>query len=117
MRTATVLRIEGLVVGVAATIAFFAFGGTPLFFLALVLLPDVSMAGYLLGPGVGSRIYNVAHTYALPTALLVAGYWSGQSLLSEAGLVWIAHIGADRAFGLGLKYADADFSDTHLQRT
>ena len=30
-------------------------------------------------------------------------------------LIWLAHIGADRLFGYGLKYPTA-FNDTHLSR-
>jgi hypothetical protein len=30
-------------------------------------------------------------------------------------LIWIAHIGVDRALGYGLKYPSS-FKDTHLQR-
>jgi hypothetical protein len=35
--------------------------------------------------------------------------------LGSVALIWIAHIGIDRAMGYGLKYATA-FSDTHLGR-
>jgi hypothetical protein len=31
------------------------------------------------------------------------------------GLIWLAHIGIDRALGYGLRYPDA-FRETHLQR-
>jgi hypothetical protein len=34
----------------------------------------------------------------------------------QVALIWFAHIGIDRAVGLGFKYADADFQDTHLSR-
>ena len=110
------LRIEGLAVGLAATGAFFLAGGRPLLFVALILLPDLSMAGYLLDSTWGSRTYNAVHTYALPAALLLWGFWSGTSLATVVALVWIAHIGGDRALGYGLKSADADFGTTHLQR-
>jgi hypothetical protein len=33
----------------------------------------------------------------------------------QIGLIWLAHIGIDRAPGYGLKYPSA-FTDTHLQR-
>jgi hypothetical protein len=40
-----------------------------------------------------------------------------RSLLRLEGLalIWLAHIGVDRALGYGLKYPDG-FKDTHLQR-
>jgi hypothetical protein len=33
----------------------------------------------------------------------------------ELALVWLVHVGADRALGYGLKYPTR-FEDTHLQR-
>ena len=59
--------------------------------------------------------YNTVHTYALPVALAAAGVLAGADGLVAVSLIWIAHIGADRALGYGLKYP-TDFKDTHLQR-
>jgi hypothetical protein len=39
----------------------------------------------------------------------------GSDLLLSLGLIWFAHIGADRMLGLGLKYP-IDFKQTHIQR-
>jgi Domain of unknown function (DUF4260) len=39
------------------------------------------------------------------------GWWQGKPLV--LGLVWLAHIGADRLLGYGLKYDD-NFQHTHL---
>jgi hypothetical protein len=33
----------------------------------------------------------------------------------QLGLIWLAHIGIDRALGYGLRYPDA-FNENHLQR-
>jgi hypothetical protein len=33
----------------------------------------------------------------------------------QLGLIWLAHVGADRLLGYGLKYPTG-FRDTHLQR-
>lgn len=116
MRPAILLRLEGLAIGLAAAGAYAAIGGDPLLFVVLVLLPDVSIAGYLAGSRVGSLAYNVAHVLALPLAVLGWGLWAGVSLGVAVGLAWLTHVGADRALGLGLKYGDAAFRDTHLQR-
>lgn len=41
---------------------------------------------------------------------------AGESELAvQLALIWLAHIGADRALGYGLKYP-MRFGDTHLQR-
>lgn len=110
-----VLRIEGLAVLVAALAAYVALDGSALLLVALALAPDLSMLGYLRGPVVGSTVYNVVHTYALPLALGGAGLWFDHTLATQVAAIWIGHIGADRAFGYGLKYRTG-FSDTHLGR-
>ena len=71
------------------------------------------MIGYLAGRRVGAICYNSAHTTLLPWALLLAGYFSGNSLALAIALIWFAHIGVDRALGYGLKYVTG-FKDTHL---
>ena len=71
------------------------------------------MIGYLAGRRVGAICYNCAHTTLLPWALLLSGYFSGNSLGLAVALIWIAHIGVDRALGYGLKYVTG-FKDTHL---
>ena len=40
-----------------------------------------------------------------PLPLALAGYWLASPIASALGLIWIAHIGMDRMFGYGLKYA------------
>ena len=49
----------------AAGLAGFLFLGLPWWaFLLLLIVPDVSMVGYLRGPRVGAIVYNVAHDLA-----------------------------------------------------
>jgi hypothetical protein len=110
------LRLEALA-AFAAAVAVYGQGGFSwtafaLFFLA----PDLAMLGYFAGPRVGAVIYNLAHSLALALALAGAGYFAGVPLAAAAGLIWIAHIGFDRALGYGLKYPTG-FDDTHLGRT
>jgi hypothetical protein len=45
----------------------------------------------------------------------VAAYYGGHPALFPIGVIWIAHIGFDRALGYGLKYPDS-FKATHLGR-
>ena len=128
------LGVEGGVAFVAATVLYF-YGDHPwLLFLVLVLAPDLAMVGYLAGASAGAVAYDAVHTYALPVALAAAGViWDADTLVA-VGLIWIAHIGADRAIGYGLKYpmerahrrrprigygcqtVTRGFKDTHLQR-
>ena len=116
-RPRSLLRAEGLVVTAGATAAYFSLGNSLLLFVALILVPDLSMAGYLVDSRWGARTYNAVHTYVGPALLGVGGWYAGLDLAVAVALVWTAHVGFDRLFGLGLKYADAAFADTHLQRT
>lgn len=110
------LRIEGLAVFVAATATYFLGLEGPLWLFALLALaPDLSMLVYLGGPRLGSRGYNIAHTYAAPLALAGLGLWLASPLAVLGAVVWAGHVGADRALGYGLKYPGA-FGDTHLGR-
>ncbi len=94
--------------------AYYQSGFNWLLFGVLFFAPDLSMAGYLLGPRRGAVIYNTAHNYVLPVAVGALGYTRNETLLALA-LIWATHISADRATGYGLKLA-SDFRDTHLGR-
>jgi hypothetical protein len=48
-------------------------------------------------------------------ALMTVGFVSADSLVLSIAMIWLAHIGLDRALGYGLKY-EAGFSFTHLGR-
>lgn len=109
------LHVEGLAVLIATIVLYAWTGGDWLAFALLLLVPDVSMLGYVAGPGVGSVVYNAVHTYVGPVALgllaLAGGWMTGVAL----ALIWLAHIGMDRTVGYGLKYATG-FKDTHISR-
>ncbi len=111
----TLLRMEGLAVFAAAVTAFHVLGGNWWLFAALILAPDLSMLGLLAGYRTGARVYNVVHTYTLPLALGAIGWLAGTAWLVSVALIWIAHIGIDRALGYGLKYPELDHA-THLGR-
>lgn len=109
------LRVEGVVVLAAALAAYAQFGlGWGVFALWL-LVPDLSLLGYLAGPRAGAALYNAAHSYAGPVALLALGVLAAMPWAVAGGLIWCAHIGLDRALGYGLKYASG-FGHTHLGR-
>ena len=116
MQPRYLLRLEGLVVFAAATTIYFVDGGSWLLFLVLFLAPDVSMVGYVVDARIGAMAYDVVHTALLPAVLLAGTWYVGWPLGVGLALIWLAHLGADRAVGYGLKYPDADFSETHLQR-
>jgi hypothetical protein len=109
------LHAEGLAVAIAA-IALYVYADYPWWLLvALALAPDLSMVGYLAGSTVGAAAYDAAHTYSLPVALAAVGLIVDAETAVQLGLIWLTHIGVDRAVGYGLKYPTG-FKDTHLQR-
>ena len=116
MQPRRLLRVEGLALFSLATGAYYLADGSWVLFLVLFLAPDLSAVGYLASPRVGSATYNAAHVAALPAALLAGSWYVGWSLGIGLALVWLAHVGIDRAVGYGLKYAEAPFAETHLQR-
>ena len=110
-----VLRLEGLLVMLAAMLAYDKFGAGWGTFAWFFLAPDLSFLGYLAGARVGAISYNVAHSYIGAVACLIASQLLAVPLLLTAGIIWCAHIGFDRALGYGLKYT-MGFKFTHLGR-
>ena len=84
-----------------------------LLFAVLFLTPDLSFFGYLAGPRVGAWAYNLAHGLIGPLLLAATGGLTGDGLSIALALIWLAHIGFDRALGYGLKSPDG-FGVTHL---
>ena len=109
------LRLEGFVLLAVSTALFFHIGGNVWRFLLLLLVPDLTMAGYALNVRVGAVVYNAGHTLAMPVALGGVAVLLGQSAIVPFMLIWTAHIGMDRMLGYGLKYPTY-FADTHLHR-
>jgi len=109
------LRLEGLALFASMVLIYALWGGSWWIFVLLLLLPDISLAAYLAGPGTGAIIYNAAHSTLLPAALAALGLALGQPLMVSLATIWLAHIGMDRAVGYGLKY-EAGFGFTHLGR-
>ena len=110
---AILLRLEGLVAAVASAVLYARTGASWWLFVALWLVPDLSMLAYLKRPCLGARYYNVAHTYLLPGVLGLLGWLLHANALLPVALIWVNHIAVDRLLGYGLKYSSG-FRDTHL---
>jgi hypothetical protein len=110
----TLLRLEGLMLFVAMTLLFWLSGGSWWLYAILLLAPDLSFAAYLAGPRLGAIVYNAAHSIIAPIMLMAGGFALGSWVLLAA-MIWLAHIGIDRALGFGLKYGTG-FGFTHLGR-
>jgi len=107
------LRLEGLAVLAGAVAGYALLHGSWLWFAVFFLTPDLSMLGYFAGPRIGAAAYNTGHSYIGPALIIAAWLVTRTPLLEFVALIWIAHIGFDRALGYGLKYAKG-FGWTHL---
>ena len=63
----------------------------------------------------GSRLYNLADTEIVPAALTASSFAMHRTTALAFALIWVGHIGFDRALGYGLKYRTY-FIDTRLQQ-
>jgi hypothetical protein len=82
-------------------------------FLALILLPDISMIGYLINNKTGAVCYNIVHHKGVALITYIAGYYLHNEILQLAGVILFAHSSMDRTMGYGLKYFEG-FKFTHL---
>jgi len=118
MTTVAWQRAEGALVAVGTALWLWAVvPHWPLWFWPVALLaPDLAMVAYVLGSRRGAWVYNAAHLYAGGAILAGLGHALNASVIvAQLGLVWLAHVGVDRALGYGLKEVTS-FRDTHLGR-
>jgi hypothetical protein len=109
------LRLEGLTLFTGMVMLYASWGGSWLVFALLFFVPDLSFLAYLADARFGALVYNAAHSYMAPVALLTLGFGLASPLTLSIALIWLAHIGIDRALGYGLKYSTG-FGFTHLGR-
>jgi hypothetical protein len=107
-------RLEGAAAVALGVAAYAWLGQSWLVFALLILVPDLSMLGFLRSPKLGALTYNLVHTYAAPALLVLAGPLIGPLAYGLAA-IWAVHIGFDRMLGFGLKLGTG-FGDTHLGR-
>lgn len=111
----SLLRLEGLCVFIISCLCYRHLGFLWSRFFILFLFPDLSFFGYIAGSRIGAITYNTLHSYVSPTIFAVGAYALGIEIPMAFLLIWLSHIGLDRALGYGLKYSDA-FTSTHLGR-
>lgn len=109
------LRLEGLALFAGMTLLYGIWDGSWWVYALLFFVPDISFAAYLAGSKTGAAVYNAAHSYLAPMAMMTAGFATSSPLWLSIAMIWLAHIGFDRALGYGLKYASG-FGFTHLGR-
>ncbi len=109
------LRAEGVTALVGGFVAWNWLGAPWPLFAVLLLVPDVSMIGYLKGTHAGAITYNIVHNWATGGLAVGIGAVAASPVLVLSGIILIAHVGMDRVLGYGLKYPTS-FQDTHLGR-
>ena len=110
------LRSEGVALLAMAVVLYGRYGRSWWLFLALLAVPDLGLLGLRWSRHVGAVTYDLTHTYVPPAVLGLVGVLTGSGLAVALALVWFAHIGMDRALGLGLQYPDGS-GCTHLRAT
>lgn len=108
-----IIKLEELGMFLLSLLMFAETGFGWWWFPALLLLPDVSMIGYLFNNRVGAFCYNFFHHKGIAVVMYGAGFLAGQSYLELAGAILFGHSSMDRFFGYGLKFVDS-FKQTHL---
>ncbi|GAB2581909.1 DUF4260 domain-containing protein [Spirosoma areae] len=109
----TLLKSEELIQFLGAIYLFSRLNFAWWWFPALLLLPDISMIGYLINPAIGAVLYNLVHHKGLGIVLGLLGLMTGNQNLMLAGVILFAHASMDRVAGYGLKYFDS-FKHTSL---
>ena len=109
----TLLKSEELIQFLAAIYLFSRLNFAWWWFPALILIPDISMVGYLINPAIGAVLYNIAHHKGLGIVIGLLGLIMSSQILMLAGIILFAHSSMDRMMGYGLKYFDS-FKHTSL---
>ena len=107
------LQLEEFAMFLIAIVAFNQLQFDWWWFPALLLLPDLSMIGYLINAKVGAYCYNFVHHKALALLIVGLGFYMNNQYLLLSGIILFAHSSMDRVFGYGLKHISS-FNDTHL---
>jgi Domain of unknown function (DUF4260) len=108
-----ILRLEGFCVLATSLLVYERLGMGWGVFAVFFLAPDLAMLGYVIGPRTGAVSYNFSHSYIGALMTIALGVDLSAPVATAAGLIWIAHVGFDRALGYGLKYSSG-FRSTHL---
>lgn len=109
----TTLKFEEIMMFVLGVLAFNQLNFAWWWFLALILLPDVGMLGYILNSKIGAITYNIFHHKGIAIGIYLFGIYIQNNILQLIGIILFSHASMDRIFGYGLKFSDR-FKHTHL---
>ena len=109
----SILKLEELFQFILGIYLFSTLSYAWWWFLALILLPDIGMLGYLINTKIGAITYNIFHHKGLAILIFLGGIYFEIEVVQLIGIILFSHASLDRIFGYGLKYAD-HFKNTHL---
>ena len=109
----SILKLEELFQFILGIYLFSTLSYAWWWFLALILLPDIGMLGYLINTKIGAITYNIFHHKGLAILIFLGGIYFEIEVVQLIGTILFSHASLDRIFGYGLKYAD-HFKNTHL---
>ena len=110
----TILRLEGLSYLILACALYHYLNFSWVQFALCFFVPDIAILVYVFANSrAGMVAYNLTHSNIGASIAGLLGILLHQPLLMQASLIWLAHIGFDRALGYGLKYP-LGFRVTHL---
>lgn len=109
-----VLKLEEFGLFLLFSVIYFQFfHGSWGFYLGLFFVPDVSFILFLITKKLGAIAYNIFHHKGIMALVILIGFLLKNDIVTEVGLIFMAHSCFDRLVGYGLKYLD-DFDHTHL---
>ncbi len=107
------IRIEEFAIFAFCAYALTRFNAAWWWYPLLLIGPDISMIGYLLGNKIGAASYNLFHHKGIAIVIFIAGLMSTNEILQLIGITLFGHSAMDRALGYGLKLNEG-FKYTHL---
>jgi len=109
----SLIKLESLALFLLSVYLFSLLNLAWWWFPVCLLLPDLSMLGYLFGTKTGAIVYNFFHHQLLAIFLYLIGIYFENEVIQFIGIILFAHSVMDRVFGYGLK-CFSGFQDTHL---
>ncbi|MBF4466772.1 DUF4260 domain-containing protein [Flavobacterium sp. LC2016-12] len=109
----TIIKLEELGLFILGIYLFSLLNYEWWWFLALILVPDFSMLGYVFDTKIGAFLYNIFHHRGIAVLLYIIGCYFKIEILQLTGIILFSHSSMDRFFGYGLKY-ESGFKYTHL---
>lgn len=109
----TIIKLEEIALFVLGIYGFSLLTYPWWLFLAVFLIPDIGMLGYLINPKIGAMLYNVFHHKGIAVLIYGIGIFTTNEVLKLSGIILFTHSAFDRVLGYGLKY-EKGFIFTHL---